>query len=198
MTRRQRELPLSVNVSLPVRCEALIERRLAAADARGQIESWTTIIHDALWEVRNRGKTKAERRRELEEAILEGINSGPGIPVTPAFWKNMRARLRRRHKKIEAARAEGLVGNLRLPKELFAFIQEETASGYFASATEVVREALRSEPMLRVEESVLDRYSRGAERREENLCCAVAYDQRYLEVIPAEARDACDGNGSCC
>jgi ubiquinone/menaquinone biosynthesis C-methylase UbiE len=40
--------------------------------------------------------------------------------------------------------------------------------------------------MLRVEESVLERYSRGADRREESLCCPVEYDARYLEVIPAE------------
>ncbi len=40
--------------------------------------------------------------------------------------------------------------------------------------------------MLRVEESVLQRYSNGAERREESLCCPVEYDKRYLEVIPAE------------
>ncbi len=40
--------------------------------------------------------------------------------------------------------------------------------------------------MLKVEESVLERYSSGAERREESLCCPVEYDKRYLEVIPAE------------
>ncbi len=40
--------------------------------------------------------------------------------------------------------------------------------------------------MLKVEESVLERYSRGAVRREESLCCPVIYDQRYLDAIPAE------------
>ena len=39
---------------------------------------------------------------------------------------------------------------------------------------------------MRVEDSVLNRYSLGAERREESLCCPVEYDRRYLEVIPAE------------
>jgi len=144
MTDRQRTLPLSVNVSLPAECEDFIQHRVAAAEGRGRVEVWTTVIHDALWQMRNRGKTKAELRHELEEALLEGINSGPGIPVTPAFWKSMRARGRRQRKKIEAARAQGLVGNLLLPKELFTFIQEETASGRFASATDVVREALKT------------------------------------------------------
>jgi SAM-dependent methyltransferase len=39
---------------------------------------------------------------------------------------------------------------------------------------------------MRVEEAVLKRYSRGAERREEELCCPVEYDARYLKAIPAE------------
>ena len=40
--------------------------------------------------------------------------------------------------------------------------------------------------MLKIEESVLGRYSRGAERREESLCCPVEYDPRFLEIIPPE------------
>ncbi len=40
--------------------------------------------------------------------------------------------------------------------------------------------------MSTVEESVLDRYSRGAVEREDSLCCPVEYDRRYLEIIPAE------------
>jgi hypothetical protein len=39
---------------------------------------------------------------------------------------------------------------------------------------------------MRVEEAVLERYSRGVERREEELCCPVEYDARYLKAIPAE------------
>lgn len=40
--------------------------------------------------------------------------------------------------------------------------------------------------MSRVEDAILERYSQGAERREESLCCPVDYDKRYLDVIPAE------------
>lgn len=40
--------------------------------------------------------------------------------------------------------------------------------------------------MLREEDAVLERYSRGAEQREETLCCPVDYDPRYLEVIPLD------------
>src|SRR5690606_16460914 len=40
--------------------------------------------------------------------------------------------------------------------------------------------------VLTVEETVLERYSRGAAEREESLCCPVEYDGRYLDAIPAE------------
>ncbi|MFQ6099225.1 MAG: methyltransferase domain-containing protein [Armatimonadota bacterium] len=39
---------------------------------------------------------------------------------------------------------------------------------------------------LDVERAVQDRYARGAEDREAELCCPVDYDPRYLEVVPKE------------
>jgi ubiquinone/menaquinone biosynthesis C-methylase UbiE len=39
---------------------------------------------------------------------------------------------------------------------------------------------------LNVEQAVLDRYEKGAVRREAALCCPVEYDRKYLEVIPQE------------
>ena len=39
---------------------------------------------------------------------------------------------------------------------------------------------------MSVEELVLERYSRGAAARQDELCCPVDYDSRYLEVIPSE------------
>ncbi len=37
-----------------------------------------------------------------------------------------------------------------------------------------------------VEQAVSTRYSKAAEERVEELCCPVAYDRKYLEIIPAE------------
>lgn len=37
-----------------------------------------------------------------------------------------------------------------------------------------------------VEAAVLARYTAGAQQREDELCCPVSYDPRYLEVLPAE------------
>jgi len=39
---------------------------------------------------------------------------------------------------------------------------------------------------LNVEQTVRERYTRGAHQREEALCCPTSYDDRYLAVLPAE------------
>lgn len=92
---------------MPADCENLVRHRIAAAAARGEIEVWTTDIHDALWEMRNRGKTKAELRHELEEALLEGINSGPAVKYDrEEFLTRAEAHLQ----EFRVARERGLVG----------------------------------------------------------------------------------------
>ncbi len=42
-----------------------------------------------------------EAREELERLIQKGIDSGPGIEVTPQFWEDVRAEVRRRAKAHE-------------------------------------------------------------------------------------------------
>lgn len=39
---------------------------------------------------------------------------------------------------------------------------------------------------LSIEQSIRDRYSKGARRQESALCCPVEYDRKYLEVLPPE------------
>jgi hypothetical protein len=39
-----------------------------------------------------------EARDELERLLQEGIDSGPGIEVTPQFWEDIRAEVRRQAK----------------------------------------------------------------------------------------------------
>jgi Arc/MetJ-type ribon-helix-helix transcriptional regulator len=38
----------------------------------------------------------AKRRERLNQLLQEGLDSGPPIPVTPEFWKEMRRRLEER------------------------------------------------------------------------------------------------------
>lgn len=53
---------------------------------------------------------------------------------------------------------------------------------------------MTSNPLV-VEEAVRSRYGAGAGRREEDLCCPVDYDPRYLEVIPSEVLERDYGCG---
>ncbi len=39
---------------------------------------------------------------------------------------------------------------------------------------------------LNVDKAVRQRYTEGARKRQESLCCPVSYTPRYLEVIPLE------------
>lgn len=52
------------------------------------------------------------------------------------------------------------------------------------------------EVALNVESAVTSRYSEAAQAREADLCCAVAYDPQYLDVIPAEIQERDYGCGN--
>ncbi len=45
---------------------------------------------------------------------------------------------------------------------------------------------MTNKPQLRVEETVKQRYSAAAQKKQQALCCPVEYDQKHLEIIPAE------------
>jgi arsenite methyltransferase len=48
---------------------------------------------------------------------------------------------------------------------------------------------------LDVEYAVNDRYSLAAHQREEQLCCPIEYDLKFLDVIPREIKDKDYGCG---
>ena len=51
------------------------------------------------------GPLDVEHNPELEAALLEGINSGPGIVADEAYWKDFRRRARAAAKARKAKRA---------------------------------------------------------------------------------------------
>ena len=82
-------------------------------------------------------------KRELEDELLAALESGPGQEATPEWREQLPGRCEEAHRRSEEARAAGLVGNLLLPEKLYAFVTAEITAGRFASATEVVSEAVR-------------------------------------------------------
>lgn len=131
----------SVDVDLPPEAEAFIARRIAAAEARGEIEVWTLVIHAALWQMRNSRMTRDELRTELENELLAALDS-PALDGEQVM-ADIRKRLETLPRELKEARDQGLIGNLLLPEQLHTFVTEEIARGAFSSPTEVVVEALR-------------------------------------------------------
>ena len=120
-----------------------MEAVVAAHEAPEEGSVWTTIIHGALWEMRARRMGREAAKRELNDELLEAPESGPGQELTPEWREQLLGRCEEAHRRIEEARAAGLVGNLLLPEKLYAFVAAEIIAGRFASATEVVSEAVR-------------------------------------------------------
>lgn len=135
-------LPCSLEVDLPADVEAII----AAHEAPEEGSTWTTVVHGALWEMRARALGRAAANRELEEELREARESlerGEGVEITPEWWQDLEVRAEQWSRQVNEARAQGRIGNLLVPEKLHAFVRAEIATGRFASATDVVSEAVR-------------------------------------------------------
>jgi len=139
-TRRTDQLPLAVQVALPRDIEALVQKYIDE-DA---FEVWTTVIHGALYYMRALQMGPDEAREDFTRELRRRLNPLEKSRVVDArFWREMRARMMRRHKLATAAQARGELGNLSLPDELFEFVTAEMLSGRFETPTAVVCAAMR-------------------------------------------------------
>jgi antitoxin ParD1/3/4 len=84
----------SMNISLPEAMKEYIEAKVAA----GGYGTVSEYIRELV-----RAAQKREAEEKLEALLLEGINSGEPIEVTPDFWEDLRRDLRRRLAKSDAA-----------------------------------------------------------------------------------------------
>lgn len=78
----------TMNISLPDEMKAFVETQVQQGGYSTASEYLRELIRDAQ-------KTRTAEER-LEKLLLEGINSGPGIEVTPEFWERARQELERR------------------------------------------------------------------------------------------------------
>jgi hypothetical protein len=144
----ERRWPIwSVNVELPPDVEA----EIVEYEKADEFAVWTVIIHEALYIYRWQFWTKEELDAEFREAIEAGIRSAETagtIEVTSEFWEEFRKRGERNVKRTHESQAKGELGNLLLPKELYAFILERIESGECRTPTDVVCGAM---PHLRRE-----------------------------------------------
>jgi|SRR5712691_10125255 len=138
------DMPYAVDVFLPPHWQQRLETLVNAGEAHAGIE----LIHAALWQIRGSEMTHEERRAELEAAIVAGLDSGPGVEVTPEFWAAFKRRCEARHARITALMQQNIIGNTLLPEKLYHYIQDKIASGAFPTPTAVVCEALRKRKPL--------------------------------------------------
>ncbi|MCX6381042.1 MAG: type II toxin-antitoxin system ParD family antitoxin [Armatimonadetes bacterium] len=86
----------NVNVSLPETLKDYIEEQVASGGYGTTSEYLRELIREDK-------KRKAQER--LETLLLEGLESGDAIPVTPDFWKDLWTRVDARQKAKQGAGA---------------------------------------------------------------------------------------------
>jgi antitoxin ParD1/3/4 len=75
----------TMNISLPDPLKEFVDHQIA----EGRYSSVSEYIRDLI---RDDEKRKAEDR--LEALLLEGLEGGADIPVTPEFWRDLKAEAR--------------------------------------------------------------------------------------------------------
>lgn len=85
--------PTTMNVSLPAAMRKYVEQRME----RGGFGNASEYVRHLI-----REDQKREAQESLEAALLAGLNSGPGVEVTPEFWEKMKARLAKKVRRKKA------------------------------------------------------------------------------------------------
>jgi antitoxin ParD1/3/4 len=78
----------SLNISLPRRQRAFVEAQAARSGCTTTSEYVRRLIHDA---------EKRAEQEELERKLIEGLESGEPIDITPEYWERKRRELVARH-----------------------------------------------------------------------------------------------------
>lgn len=77
----------TMNISLPEPMKQFVEEQVSL----GGYSTASEYIRQLV-----RADQKHKAKEKLEELMLEGLNSGDPIEVTPAMWQDLRAELRAR------------------------------------------------------------------------------------------------------
>jgi antitoxin ParD1/3/4 len=75
---------VTMNISLPDDMKSFIEEELTQGGYMTASEYFRHLV-------REQQRLRAQEKREA--LLLEGVQSGPGIPANPEFWKNLEAEL---------------------------------------------------------------------------------------------------------
>ena len=76
----------TVTISLPESLKAFIDHQVATKGYGNVSEYFRSLLREAQ---------KEEEDGRLEVLLLEGLASGDDVPVTPEFWKDLKAEARK-------------------------------------------------------------------------------------------------------
>jgi len=83
-------MPTTMNISLPDAMKAFVEEQVQS----GGYGTVSEYVRDLV-----RRDQKERTHNRLETLLLEGLESGPGEPATPAFWEGLRREIQERRSK---------------------------------------------------------------------------------------------------
>ncbi len=77
----------TLNISLPDSLKTFAQDQTKTADYSNPSDYVRSLIRE--------DKEKKETQQRVESLLLEGLESGKPIPVTPEYWKEKKARLQK-------------------------------------------------------------------------------------------------------
>jgi len=84
---------MSLNVSLTPRLEAFVHETVTT----GRYQSASEVVRAALRLLEEHEQQKAATLEWLATEVQKGLDSGPSEPVTPEFWRGLRAKVDKLH-----------------------------------------------------------------------------------------------------
>jgi hypothetical protein len=127
----------SVHIELPDEVEATITHYLE----QDEFACWTVALHGALYGYRSTVWSPEALRDELvamTREAMDDVDAGRGSEVTPTFWEELARKCELQSQQVDELQRTGQLGNLLLPKELYAFMRDEIAAGKFNNPSEMI------------------------------------------------------------
>jgi antitoxin ParD1/3/4 len=84
----------SMNISLPESMRRWVERQISTQGYGTASEYFRALVRE---------DQKRQAREQLDRKLIEAVESGQAVPVTPRFWKDRRQELQRRMRKSKTA-----------------------------------------------------------------------------------------------
>lgn len=82
----------TMNISLPENLKEFVELQVQSGDYSSASEFMRELV---------RREQKERQREQLEQRLLEGLNSGEGVESTPEMWRDLHQEVRELARKMK-------------------------------------------------------------------------------------------------